>query len=211
MFYDQEDQFRGWPGDAAVAGVGANQGRFRGLQRDGAFHRGDEPPQQDLRRNPPRGDGAGFRAAGASRQLQSPLPPGRRHAAVRHDPHEPASGEAELRFHHHRAVGQQGLRRRGQVRQGQRPVRRQGKRLHRAPRSQVAESEPGRRVPAHHVQRDHRRHPVARLARHGRRPHRGGHVQRHHEPEDSGGEVWADLRGRAEEPWPCGRNAGDRP
>ena len=86
----------------------------------------------------------------------------------------------------------------------------QGQRLHAHPAARELEARRRRRLRAHLPQRDHRRRRVPLHARRRQRAAGGRHVEQHPVAADRRVEVRPDLRRRAEEHRPVGRDDRDR-
>ena len=193
---------------AAGGRAGAAEGRDRRHPGQGTVHDRSQPSRRHVRGHAQRDPRAAARPPGRAQGPQDPVPGRRGHPAVRHGAHEPAGPGGDLRLRAERSLGQEGRRGRQAAGRGPPGLRRFGGQLHQPARPRLPEGPAGLRLPAPHLQRDHRRHPVEAVPGYRRRAAGGGHVQRHPEPPHSGGALRPDLRRGAEEPGPGRAHGG---
>src|SRR5512143_2129989 len=190
--HETDDQFQRRTRRPSPSRSGARPRRVPRLLRKRHVGDGAQPPREGVRGGPRRGDRPRPGTPRRARILRDPPAAGRSDRALRADPHElPREGkDGEVR--RHRRLGAEGAgrgeARRGDVRRRDgrlepRDRRREGQELHPRAGSFRGEGRGGRRLPAHHLQRDDprrriQRRSVPRVSRHGSRAADRGHVER---------------------------------
>ena len=218
--HETNDQFQRRTRRPSPSRAGARPRRVPRLRRKRHVGDGAQPPREGVRGGPRRGDRPRPGTARRTRILRSPAAPGRSHRALRADPHElPRKGEDGPSTSSPAPGARRRWARRSSSRGCSAPRRPPGtsgsaKGRRRAtpacPRPSEVKVEAGRRLPAHHLERDDprrrvQRRPVTRLPGHGGRAADRGHVERLPLAPVRRDEVRHGLRRRPEEHRPVGR------